>query len=138
MKVTKSFEISIGHRLSDYDGNCRHIHGHNYFCELTVVFPILNNKGMVIDFRDLKEIFRKTIDLKFDHKLVLKRGDPFNEDIAKVCEKYKDDSIVWVDYNPTVENLSKDMISLVKVFIPWGKIQIRLFETSTSSAEEVG
>ncbi len=135
MKVTKLFEISTGHRLSNYDGKCKHLHGHNYIGTLIMESDTLNSLGMVIDYSQMKQVIKDLIESKFDHKFIMKRGDLFNEALAKVCEDFKDTSIVWVDYNPTVENIITDIKETVEKVYPDFGIHISLSETSTSFAE---
>ncbi len=135
MKVKKLFEISTGHRLSNYDGKCKHLHGHNYIGTLIMESDTLNSLGMVIDYSQMKQVIKDLIESKFDHKFIMKRGDLFNEALAKVCEDFKDTSIVWVDYNPTVENIITDIKETVEKVYPDFGIHISLSETSTSFAE---
>ena len=33
-KVTKQIEFCYGHRLLNYDGKCKHLHGHNGLLEI--------------------------------------------------------------------------------------------------------
>jgi 6-pyruvoyltetrahydropterin/6-carboxytetrahydropterin synthase len=35
-KVTKHIDFCYGHRLLNYDGQCRHLHGHNGRVEMDV------------------------------------------------------------------------------------------------------
>lgn len=138
MKVAKLFEISVGHRLSNYEGKCKHWHGHNYIGELIFESEFLNQQGMLIDFGQMKRIIKTLIDKKFDHKFLLKRYDAFNEAMIKTAKKYedkKDSSFVIVDYNPTVENIIKDIQKTIERVYPDFKIKIKLSETSTSYAE---
>jgi 6-pyruvoyltetrahydropterin/6-carboxytetrahydropterin synthase len=139
--VAKTFEISTGHRLSDYSGKCKNLHGHNYIGEVTIKGQEsdLNKLGMLMDFGDLKKAIQDSIDKRFDHKIILKKGDPFNEALGEVCKKFGDESIVWVDYNPTVENIIQDMHETLRsVFYNANvsyDLHLKVFETSTSYAE---
>jgi 6-pyruvoyltetrahydropterin/6-carboxytetrahydropterin synthase len=141
MRIAKSFELSIGHRLSDYSGKCRHLHGHNYVGEVIIEGSVddLDHHGMLMDFGDLKKLIQDTLYFRFDHKMLLKEGDPFNIDLAKVCKLWGDDSIVWVPYNPTVENIVEDMRQTLQAgFIGTQEdlvVYIKMYETSTSYAE---
>ncbi len=138
MQITKVFTFDAGHRLSDYEGKCKRLHGHTYHLEVTVEGE-LNKKGMVMDFGDLKSIFNEDIDSKFDHRFMLKIGDKYNEAIAKALPK-GDGSICWVDYNPTAENIAKDILEILKKKLSEPAIgakiaKVRLYETPTSFAE---
>lgn len=138
--VTKVFTFDAGHRLSEYDGKCKHLHGHTYRCEVTVGADDLDKMGMVVDFGWLKKIFKEFIDPKFDHKMILKRGDGINTSIAYALGRHgrPEDHICWVDYNPTAENMAQDILN---IFTKWLKVEdvyvehVRLWETSNSFAD---
>ena len=49
-KVTKQIEVCYGHRLLNYDGKCKHLHGHNGLLEIDGAAGSLDSRGMVIDF----------------------------------------------------------------------------------------
>ena len=67
------FDISIkthfagAHHLRDYPGDCEHPHGHNWKVEVTVRAINLDELGMGIDFKVLKQIVNKVID-ELDHR----------------------------------------------------------------------
>ena len=52
--VTKRIDFCYGHRLLDYDGVCKHPHGHNATVEIEVRTGSLDNRNMVCDFSDIK------------------------------------------------------------------------------------
>jgi 6-pyruvoyltetrahydropterin/6-carboxytetrahydropterin synthase len=135
MRITKTFTFEAGHRLSNYEGKCKRFHGHGYFLELTVEGE-MNSIGMVIDFGELKRIFEEIINNKFDHRMILMRGDKLNKAIGKALSK-GDNSICWVDYNPTAENISYDIAEMIQnELIPSVKlVKVKLYETPTSYAE---
>ena len=51
--VKKVIEFCYGHRLLDYDGKCRNLHGHNGQLEIEVDSGGLDPLGMVIDFGEI-------------------------------------------------------------------------------------
>jgi len=133
-------QIAVGfdaaHRLSDYHGECKRIHGHFYKIIVTIASTKLNEWGAVIDFKDFKRLIKRHITEKYDHKLILKNRDKLNNRLDKVLPK---SWIVWMNDNPTAENLAKDIYkNLLPMFkIRKGKIKlvsVAVFETSTSSA----
>lgn len=77
------FEISIqssfssAHRLRNYKGQCEAVHGHNWKVAVYVLSKELNDIGLAIDFRDLKEA-TKTILSGLDHKY-LNEIPPFDK-----------------------------------------------------------
>ena len=59
--------FSGAHHLRDYPGDCETPHGHNWKVEVTVRATELDQFGMGIDFKDLKNLVKAAID-KLDHK----------------------------------------------------------------------
>ena len=60
--VTKRIDFCYGHRLLDYDGICKHPHGHNAVVEVDVRTDRLDKRNMVVDFSDIKRIVKGWID----------------------------------------------------------------------------
>ncbi len=78
--------FSAGHHLRNYPGNCERPHGHNWKVEVTVKATELDNLGMGIDFRALKEAVNKVLD-SLDHHDLNEHPDfhsinPSSENIA--------------------------------------------------------
>ena len=74
--VTKRIEFCYGHRLLDYDGVCKHPHGHNASVEIEVRTDRLDKRNMVADFSDIKRVVKGWIDRELDHKMILRQDDP--------------------------------------------------------------
>ena len=74
--VTKRIEFCYGHRLLDYDGICKHPHGHTATAEIEVRTGTLDNRNMVCDFSDIKRVVKGWIDKELDHKMILRHDDP--------------------------------------------------------------
>jgi 6-pyruvoyltetrahydropterin/6-carboxytetrahydropterin synthase len=68
--------FSAAHRLRDYKGKCEHLHGHNYKVQVSARSERTGAGGMVIDFGDLKEAARPTME-KLDHSF-LNDVEPFD------------------------------------------------------------
>ncbi|MCX6252518.1 MAG: 6-carboxytetrahydropterin synthase [Bacteroidetes bacterium] len=139
IRITKKFRFEAAHALSGYDGLCRNIHGHSYELSVTVSgTPVTNDlspkKGMVIDFSDIKEIVKKNIVDKFDHALILGR-DFFDKSPGDLKEPFE--NIIFVDYQPTSENMLIDFAGRITEFLPpYVKLHsLRLKETANSFAE---
>lgn len=47
--------FAAAHSLRNYPGNCKNIHGHNWKVEVVMQGNSLDNLGMAIDFRMLKQ-----------------------------------------------------------------------------------
>src|SRR5256714_14107274 len=75
-RVAKEFKVCYGHRLLDYSGKCRHLHGHNGRAVITLAAAALDELGMVIDFSRLKDVVGGWIDQTLDHQMILHKDDP--------------------------------------------------------------
>ena len=75
-QVTKELSFCYGHRLMNYDGKCMHPHGHNGKASIELAAAKLDERGMVIDFNEIKESIQSWIDEALDHKMILRKDDP--------------------------------------------------------------
>ncbi|HPC47270.1 MAG TPA: 6-carboxytetrahydropterin synthase QueD [Deltaproteobacteria bacterium] len=64
-RVTATF--SAAHSLRGYRGDCERLHGHNYRVEVTVESGGLDDTGLVMDFRELKDMLGAVLD-RLDHR----------------------------------------------------------------------
>lgn len=64
--VTKIFSFEAAHNLIHYEGACQKLHGHSYELEVTISGDI-NDRGIVLDFKDLKMIVNNIIIDRVDH-----------------------------------------------------------------------
>jgi len=139
IRVTKEFGFEMAHVLWNYDGPCRNVHGHSYrlFVTLTgtpVDDPENPKNGMVIDFTDLKRIVKKEIVTVFDHAVVVNKR--YDKEKSEAFVKLFGNT-VFVDYQPTCENLITDFAERIIRQLPSGmKLHsLKLYETATSYAE---
>jgi len=65
MEVEASFEA--GHRLPEYNGPCKRMHGHSYVVWATWGLALLNSQGIAIDLVVLKNILRSVVQ-PLDHQ----------------------------------------------------------------------
>ncbi len=70
--LTRKFSFDSAHRLSNYAGKCKNLHGHTYFLEVTIKGKVNKKTGMVMDFEDIKEIVDKLVLKKLDHQYINK------------------------------------------------------------------
>ena len=135
MRITKAFTFDAAHRLSNYAGKCRNLHGHTYLLEITLEGKSLNNSGMLLDFGVLKKTVNGILDNFFDHKTILMKDDLINKKLFEAIP-LEYNSFYMVDYNPTAENMAKDLCGRLKlVFKDPIVSRIKLYETPTSSVE---
>ena len=127
-RVTKEIDFCYGHRLLNYDGKCRHLHGHNGRAVITLESTGLDSLGMVMDFTAIKQILGKWIDDALDHRMLLHRDDPVIPELRRQGEPF-----VELDVNPTAENLAK-MIFDYAVSHDLPVVEVTLWETENSFA----
>jgi 6-pyruvoyltetrahydropterin/6-carboxytetrahydropterin synthase len=101
-RVTREIDFCYGHRLLNYDGKCRHLHGHNGRAVIVLEAPKLDARGMVLDFSDIKQVVSQWIDQTLDHRMILCRDDPAVPVLQKLGEP-----LHLIDANPTAENIAK-------------------------------
>jgi len=85
--LTKEYTFEAAHFLRDYDGPCANMHGHSFSLHVTLFSPMLNEQGMVLDFKVLKSNVKEVID-KFDHSLIndIKPFDTINPTVENLAE----------------------------------------------------
>jgi 6-pyruvoyltetrahydropterin/6-carboxytetrahydropterin synthase len=100
--VTKRIDFCYGHRLLDYDGVCRHPHGHNGVAEIEIRTQSLDRRDMVVDFSEIRDVVKGWIDRELDHKMILRHDDP----LVKVMQDMGE-PLYLLDSNPTAERLAR-------------------------------
>ena len=101
-RVTRQIDFCYGHRLLNYDGKCRHLHGHNGRAIITIESATLDERGMVMDFSDIKRVVNGWIDENLDHAMLLHNSDP----LAPILKQHGE-PVFLMDANPTAENIAK-------------------------------
>lgn len=101
-RVTRQIDFCYGHRLLNYDGKCRYLHGHNGRAVIAIEADRLDDRGMVLDFSDIKRVVSQWIDDTLDHRMILNVNDP-----AVPMLKELGEPLYLVDCNPTAENIAK-------------------------------
>ena len=114
------FELSISghfaaaHFLRNYEGPCKNLHGHTWKVEVAIESEKLNDIGLVVDFRDLKQRLKEIL-MAIDH----------------VC---LNDLAYFQEINPSTENLAKYIYyEFAKVAFPFILKRVRVWESETSS-----
>jgi len=120
-EVTVEDSFAAGHYLRNYRGKCENPHGHNYKVRVTLAGKELDKAGLLLDFKDLREVMRQVID-RLDHQM-LNNIEPFKE------------------LNPSAENLAKylyDQTNTGLRQITNGRVHVKdvtVFETDTTTAK---
>lgn len=112
--ITHIIKFETAHQLTDsYSKKCQNIHGHSFKCEVTFEGDVDQRTGMLIDFKETKEILDLVIE-KYDHHFFTKAK--FN------------------GMNPTVENMVQDIFNHVRLHSMLVK-RVRLWETDSCYAQ---
>lgn len=80
-------DFAAAHVLRGYDGDCAKLHGHNWKVEVQVCGNRLNEIGMLIDFKQIKQHAKQAV-AELDHTFLndhpyFQRANPTAENIAK-------------------------------------------------------
>ena len=121
--VSREIDFCYGHRLLNYQGKCRHLHGHNGRAIITIEAAGLDDRGMVLDFGDIKTVISGWIDQHLDHRMILSRDDPAIAVLEGLGEP-----LYLLDANPTAENIAK-LIYDRCVAEGFPVVEVRLLET---------
>jgi 6-pyruvoyltetrahydropterin/6-carboxytetrahydropterin synthase len=117
--VSKEFTFDAAHHLHDYEGKCKNLHGHTY----KVIFGLsgyTDSRGLMIDFGDIKDIWKNDIEIHLDHRYL-------NETLP-LMNTTAENMVVWI-YEKMAEALSLKEYEGARVEF------VRLYETPTSYAE---
>ncbi len=137
--ATKIMRTETAHRLTNYSGRCSHLHGHSYRWEVTAGAPELDERGMIIDFGDLKKAMHKVLD-PWDHALILHNKDPMvidleNQRALDLLNATNGEAarLFVYNFNPTAENLARYSLNLIKneLPLPIFLVKMRVFETES-------
>lgn len=143
--IDKSFHWAMGHRVHSQALNrpdlsistecaCKHLHGHEYTLKVFVSSGSLDDRGFVIDFKELNFV-KLFLDTVLDHRFMVDINDPNFELITGVCPyeisklrfvnyinlsdmfpsqdpniRLHRDSFVLVNFCPTSENICKSLL----------------------------
>ncbi|MEH7493747.1 6-carboxytetrahydropterin synthase QueD [Neobacillus niacini] len=121
--VSKEFTFDASHHLHCYEGKCKNLHGHTY----KVIFGIsgfVDERGLMMDFGDIKDIWKNEIEIHLDHRYLNETLPPMNTTAENI--------VVWI-YEKMIEALEKEENK--DRFIGARVEFVRLFETPTSYAE---
>ncbi|MDY6862503.1 MAG: 6-carboxytetrahydropterin synthase QueD [Thermodesulfobacteriota bacterium] len=95
--ITIKTDFSSAHSLRNYNGECEEVHGHNFKISVTVSGEELDDVGIAIDFKILKEKTNRIISY-LDHKNLndlapFKEINPSSENIALYIYKEMDNEL---------------------------------------------
>ncbi len=119
-EVTVDAGFSSGHYLRNYQGKCENPHGHNYKVRVTLHGETLDETGLLLDFKELKNILRPVVEY-LDHQMI-------------------NDLEPFTTVNPSAENLARyffDQTNGHLVALTEGRVRVKyctVYETDTSAA----
>lgn len=108
-QVTQEIEFCYGHRLLNYAGKCRHLHGHNGRAVIVLEGEALDDRGMLVDFSDIKQSVRTWIDDELDHRMILNEADP-----AVPFFQEQGEPLFLLPENPTAETIARLIFNFTK------------------------
>jgi 6-pyruvoyltetrahydropterin/6-carboxytetrahydropterin synthase len=116
--VGKEFTFDAAHQLPLHDGKCKNLHGHTYRVRVTYDAKMLikdgPKSGMVIDFGDLKAVWKERIEPLVDHQ--------FLNDTLPVP-------------HTTAENIARWMLKMFREALgTYAGLTVTVYETPTSWA----
>jgi len=119
-EVTVEDTFAAGHYLRNYKGKCENPHGHNYRVQVTLAGRELDQAGLLLDFKDLKQVMKHVVDY-LDHQMM-------------------NDLEPFTTLNPSAENLAKYFFEQTNQRLQQqtaGRVEIKrvtIWETETSIA----
>lgn len=119
-QITVEDTFAAGHYLRNYRGKCENPHGHNYKVRVTLCGEELDRAGLLLDFKDLKEVMRDTVD-RLDHQMI-------------------NDLEPFTVLNPSAENLAKYFYGETQTklrTVTNGRVRVKdvtVWETDTTTA----
>jgi 6-pyruvoyltetrahydropterin/6-carboxytetrahydropterin synthase len=130
--VTKRLDFCYGHRLLDYEGVCKHPHGHNAVVEIEVRADELDRRNMVCDFTEIKRAVKGWIDRELDHRMLLRHDDPLVPALQALGEP-----VYVLDSNPTVERIARLIFDYARE-AGLQVVRVKVWETPSSWGEFTG
>jgi 6-pyruvoyltetrahydropterin/6-carboxytetrahydropterin synthase len=119
-EVTVDRSFAAGHYLRNYKGKCENPHGHNYKIRVTLAGDRLDHAGLLLDFKDLKDVMKETIE-RLDHQM-MNDVEPFttlNPSAENIARYF------YVETNKKVIAVSNERVRVKEVTV---------WETDTTTA----
>ncbi|MBF0368090.1 MAG: 6-carboxytetrahydropterin synthase [Magnetococcales bacterium] len=127
-EVSLTIDFCYGHRLLDYDGKCKHLHGHNGKARVVLQGDSLDNRGILFDFKEVKQKVKGWIDEEIDHTLLLRADDP----LLPLLEG-REERVRALTDNPTAETLARWIHTQVTTF-GYPVVEVTVWESDCCSA----
>ena len=141
--ITRRLEFDAGHRIPHHANQCRHLHGHRYALEITVVGALVEVDGapdqaMVADFSEVKAIANRIVVQPWDHAFLAWKHDRQVVDFLATLPGHR---TVEFEQPPTAEHLAATAFELLQAALAerYGPrvtlSRVRLYETPNAWAD---
>ncbi len=110
-------KFAAAHQLRNYGGRCERLHGHNWKVVVYAVAENLNDTGLAMDFKDLK--------------------DSANELLSIAEHAFLNEVFPFTEINPSSENIAKWIYDSLSKKINTENVQVSMvtvWESDTASA----
>lgn len=128
IKAVRYHDMSCGHRVAGHESKCAFLHGHNYrvhfFVRASDIDNPVDSLGRVLDFSVINQLLCQWLEQNWDHKFLAWDQDRVMQAVHgclyihrnlepvaesdRVCQ-----SIVWVPFNPTAENMAEYLLNTI-------------------------
>jgi 6-pyruvoyltetrahydropterin/6-carboxytetrahydropterin synthase len=115
-KLNVMSHFSSAHKLEEYDGPCKNIHGHNWKVRVAILCETTNEIGLTIDFGIVKKYLNEIMD-SLDHTFL-------------------NDLDCFKGINPTSEHIARHIYQAFQKMLPIqdGKVEeVEVWESEKSS-----
>jgi len=127
-KVCYKTTFDAAHFLPTHKGKCRNLHGHTYTLIICLSGDKLNNKGMLIDFGDIKAVVNQRITSILDHSLLNDLhniGFPFDCPTAERIAEWIASIIVdWIEKSINDKEIKLDKVILYETPNCWAEVEM--------------
>lgn len=127
-RVTQQIDFCYGHRLLNYEGKCKYLHGHNGRAVVSLEGEKLDARGMLVDFTDIKRVLRGWINDELDHRMIIHRDDP----LLPILQEHNQPVYV-IPHNPTAENIARLIFEQAREQ-GFPVVEVVMWETRNSNA----
>lgn len=139
--LNKIVRFETAHAIYQYPGKCAQLHGHSYELHVTVAsefqaekppFEYLDELGIAMDFKELKNIIQEHVLSNLDHKILLSEAY-----LRMNTQFYEKMEVIVFSVEPTAENILIYISNKLQIALPNGVhlISMKLWETEDSYAE---
>jgi 6-pyruvoyltetrahydropterin/6-carboxytetrahydropterin synthase len=146
MRITRRLEFDAGHRIAAHGSQCRHLHGHRYALEVTLVGEPVATAGapdeaMLMDFSEVKAIAQRLVVGPWDHAFLVHASD---RTVLDFLATLPDHRTVVTPHPPTAEHLAAEAFRLLAPAYAghFGQAlrleRVRLYETPNCWADATG